>query len=82
MKVEKIEQKPKEEFVPFNLKITIETKEDAQALYAIFNHGHNRQLFDIAVSENIKNIIGFDHFVGNDDDIISRGVCYKRYYIR
>ena len=49
MKVKR--EEVKESFVPFNLVISIESEEEARAMYAIFNHANNTRLLN-------TNIIG------------------------
>ena len=79
MKVEK-QPTPEKSFEPFVLKIEIESKEEAQALYAIFNHSRNAKLFPDQ-AQNIRYIIGKDYSIDRSSDIISNNVLYSEFYM-
>jgi hypothetical protein len=67
-------------FNPIRLTILIETKEEAQALYAIFNHYHNRKLFPPDIINSILKKIGDEFYVGSNNCIISNNITYKNFY--
>ena len=69
-------------FNPFSINITIETEEEAKALFAIFNHESNQSLFyDASCCEDLKDEIGFAFYVDEDDDsIIANGVTAEDFY--
>lgn len=83
MKVERKEIIESPSFKPFNIEITIESKEEAQALYAIFNYSPNADLFRYRYSlcDDIKCAIGSDYYVGGYREVISNGITYKDFYI-
>lgn len=71
-------------FVPFELKLVVETAEEARALYAIFNHGRNTRLFplnniDSHIPSKILNEIGDEHYhtIGGT---IANGVTHDEFY--
>jgi hypothetical protein len=65
-------------FEPFDIKITVETREEAQALYAIFNNCQNSDLLGSGVE--ITNAIGKEYYVNDSDKVIARGITYRKYY--
>ena len=77
MKVKKVETK--EKFTLFDLVFTITSKEEARAMYAIFNHGHNTRLLKDS-GEMVKDIIGRKYYVEYDNEEIANGVTYKEFY--
>lgn len=78
MKVQRIEIEQEEQFVPFAIQINVESKEEAQALYAIFNHSRNSDLLNNAAA--IKDAIGEKYWVNKDDSIIAKGISYDEFY--
>lgn len=74
----KVTNKSMQEFQPFTLEFLIETEEEARAMFAIFNHVDNLELF--------KNKIYSDTFLPTkygsvgDDGVISNGVTYNKFY--
>lgn len=69
----------KESFQPFELVLTVETEEDAKALYAIFNYAPNTELFEDCIS-NIRNTIGHEYGNLSGDDVIANGITYNNFY--
>jgi hypothetical protein len=67
---------PPPEFQPFNLNITVETKEEAQALFAIFNYTPNTDLLGNSHYSAVKDAIGPFSTSG----VIARGVTYEQFY--
>ena len=78
MKVEREDIKIKEQFIPFNLVISIESEEEARAMYAIFNHTRNIRLLPIHKTE-IRNIIGME-YSANNHELISGNVSWGEFY--
>lgn len=78
MKVKRISNEPL--FTPFSFTITVETRHDAQALYAIFNLWDNKRLIGAVASDAVKSVISSDYYVSGDDKVIANGVTYKEYY--
>lgn len=78
MKVQRIEIEQEEQFVPFAIQINVESNEEAQALYAIFNHSRNSDLLNNAAA--IKDAIGEKYWVNKDGDIIAKGISYDEFY--
>jgi len=74
MKVFKNEEK---EFTPFTLNITIETEEEARALFAIFNLRKNGRLLR-GQDGLILEAIGKEYHVRRD--VIANGITYEEFY--
>jgi len=72
-----LKEKTTKSFNPFNLIITVESKEEARALYAIFNSCRNSCLLHNA--DEIKQTIGDKYYVG-EEEVIANGVTYENYY--
>jgi len=75
MKVEK-----NKSFTPFDITITVESKEEAQALYAIFNYTPNCNLLSDDISIQIRHTIGNEYSVTRSHDIIANGIDYEDFY--
>lgn len=76
-----------EKFNSFQLIFTIHTKEEAQALYAIFNHSRNVCLLEYrsdsmaSISKIIRGSIGEDYYTpGGDKAVISHGITKEEFY--
>jgi len=69
-------------FVPFNLVISIESEEEARAMYAIFSHTGNTRLLKLIDSGRIREEIGDIYSCSKNDklSIISNGISYKQFY--
>lgn len=80
MKVEK-QPTPEKNFEPFILKISVENKEEAQALYSIFNYSRNSRLLPVQ-SKMITDAIGLNFYVNNAYQEISNGISYEDFYIK
>jgi hypothetical protein len=81
----KVEQKAnKEEFAPIQILLTLESAEEARAIYAIFNHGPNSTLLGRNNAGDIKDVVGLGSYVGggsgNEDPVIANGVTYEKFY--
>lgn len=77
MKVEKQKLETPKQFEPFNLILSVETEEEARALYAIFNYCKNSDLIKYSVAEKIRNVIGNYHIGGG---IIANNISYETFY--
>jgi len=75
MKVCKQDVSIPESFRPFNLTISVESREEAQALYAIFNYCPNIDLLPSALS--ISSLLK-DYEIS--DGIIANKVTYDNFY--
>lgn len=80
MKVNKQFPNQEEQFVPFDLVLSIESKEEAQALYAIFNNRNNSELFGDYNSDMITGILGYKYYVAGPNKAIANGITHKQYY--
>lgn len=74
-----------DEFVPFRLNILIESREEAQAMYAIFNLVHNAKLLDGKTAECIRRLIGQEYSLDDsasrsNDVAIANGFPRSQYY--
>jgi len=79
MKVKQISTEHK--MKPIELHLTIETREEAQALYAIFNYVPNGDLLGDKASDEIKDLIGGKYEVLSND-VIANGITYNEFYNR
>ena len=78
MKVEKQKLETPKQFEPFNLVISVETEEEARALYAIFNYGPNREVLRSGFASEMIDAIG--EYSVKYDETIAQGVAYKHFY--
>ena len=69
----------KPSFEPIVLTITLETAEEARAMYAIFNNGRNTALLSKG-GYPVKEALGVDYYVGGNKDVIAQGVTYGKFY--
>ena len=67
------------EFAPFDVTLTVESEEEAQALYAIFNYSPNLELFLDDAAGNVRHVIG-DKFSDIPNGEIANGVDYDHFY--
>lgn len=81
MKVVKQFAPTKKEFKPFDLILSVQTQEEAQALYAMFNCAPADKVLPMATSERIREAIGEEFHVSGRKSIIGNGVTYEEYYI-
>lgn len=64
-------------FNRFELRITVESEEEARALYAIFNHTNNVELLPEGSAERIRRAIGKDYYsIG----LIANGITHEQFY--
>lgn len=80
MKVNRIELEQEPMFEPFAIKVNVESKEEAQALYAIFNYAKNSSLIGNIAADKIQDAISREYYVGNSESIIANGISYQQYY--
>ena len=67
-----------DEFSPFKISITVETEEEAKALYAIFNHQKNITILPAGAAAAIRIAIKADFYVA--DGVIANGITYDQFY--
>ena len=67
-------------FRPFDITLTVESEEEARALYAIFNYSPNVDLLPRESGGNIKKAIGEKYSTLGTSQLIARGVCYGHFY--
>ena len=67
------------EFTPFNVILTVESEEEARALYAIFNYSSNLDLFPGNAAGDVRHTIGrkFSDTVNGE---IANGVTHGQFY--
>lgn len=64
-------------FTPFSLIITVESAEEARALWAIFNHTRNTRLLPSKTAPQLRQAIGPEHEAYGE---IANGVAYGEFY--
>lgn len=67
-------------FKPFDITLTVQTKEEAQALYAMFNCESANKVLHKNYVMSVKYTIGEEFYISNPDAIIGNGVTYSEYY--
>jgi hypothetical protein len=79
--IRKILEKIDKEIEPFKVVIDVITKEQAQALYAIFNHTRNSDLLQ-PISENVRMQLSEkgDFYVHFGNNVIANGITYDQFY--
>jgi len=65
-------------FVPIILHLTIESEEEARAVYAIFNYSGNTDLFKHGQDEEVREEL--KDFSTRGNDMISNGITYRKFY--
>ena len=67
-------------FHEFDVIFTVESEEEARALYAIFNYCPNTDLLGGDIGERTRKVIG-EHFseLGSDSQI-ANGITYSEFY--
>lgn len=75
MEVRKATRVPR--FDKFELQITVESAEEARALYAIFNHTNNVDLLPEDSAKRIRRAIGDDYY---SIDMIANGITHGQFY--
>ena len=79
MKVTRIDTK--RTFPTFDITLTIESQEEARALYALFNKGIHQKMLGKPICENILAEIGNQFYVGTTTEVIANGVTYQNFYL-
>ena len=69
-------------FPAFDVTFTVESEEEARALYAIFNYTSNVDLLPEDASAEIRKAIGEKYSDLGFDQLIARGVDYSNFYRR
>ena len=70
------------EFAPFDVTFTVESEEEARALYAIFNYVPNINVLPDGAGEIVRKVIGERYEKLGPDQLIARGVTYGKFYSR
>lgn len=78
MKVNRFGDKPG--FHPFDITLTVETEDEARALYAIFNYSPNVDILPEKISDEIRDQIGREFGELGSSQVIARGVTYSKFY--
>jgi len=77
----KVKKESVEEFTPFNLVLTIETKAEASALYNIFNYTFNTDLLPSTWYNEIQEAIGSENqYTDRENRIIAGTTAYSDFY--
>ena len=74
-----VKQAVKPPFEPIVLTITLETAEEARAMYAIFNNARNTALLSKG-GYPVREALGETHYVGGSKDVIAQGVTHGEFY--
>ena len=67
-------------FHTFDVTFTIESEEEARALYAIFNYVPNIALLPNGTGEIVRKVMGEKFRELGPDQLIARGVTYSKFY--
>ena len=67
-------------FPAFDVTFTVESEEEARALYAIFNYSPNVDILPEEVGEEIRKAIGGKYGCLDPSRHIARGVNYSDFY--
>ena len=65
---------------PFDVTLTIESEEEARALYAIFNYCPNVDMLPNGTGEIVRKVIGESYIELGPDQLIARGVTRSKFY--
>lgn len=71
------------EFVPRTLHLTIESEKEARAIYAIFNHTRNTDLFTNGQDGKVRRELadfGQHNMTGDMEEVIANGITYREFY--
>ena len=63
-----------------SITFTFESDDEKRAMYAMFNFSHFIRLVRSWPIETIKRVIGGEHYVCYNHNVISNGVTYKDFY--
>ena len=78
MKVSRKKVEPS--FTPLTLNITVESQEEARALYAIFNATHSRRVLGDEAADRFCSAIGNEYTTHDSKDVIARDITEKEFY--
>ena len=65
---------------PFDVVLTVESEEEARALYAIFNYVPNIDMLPDGTGEIVRKAIGERYGELGPDQLIARSVTYGKFY--
>ena len=68
------------EFAPFDVILTVESEEEARALYAIFNYSPNVNLLPGGDGAVVREAIGEKYGDLGPSTLIAKGVYYREFY--
>jgi len=69
-------------FQPFSITITIESREEAQGLFAMFNCNRSRKVLGDAAAMSVREAIGREYYMYESGNVvIGNGVTYAEYYL-
>lgn len=66
-------------FKPFAIQLKVESVQEAQALYALFNFGKNTSLLNNC--EAVKAVITDKYYISDPEEVIANGITYEEYYL-
>ncbi len=67
-------------FTPFDVSLTVESEEEARALYAIFNYSPNVALLTFEACKLVRELIGKEYAHLGAGDVIANGITYANFY--
>ena len=67
-------------FHAFDVTLTIESEEEARALYAIFNYGPNTDLLPCEIGKIVREVIGGEYGNLAAGSVIAKGITYVTFY--
>ena len=65
---------------PFDVVLTVESEEEAKALYAIFNYCPNEDILPEGGAKQVRDAIGGRYGDPGGGQLIARGVHYGEFY--
>ncbi len=68
------------EWKPFDVVLTVESEEEAKALYAIFNYCPNEDILPEGRAKQVRDAIGGRYGDLGGGQLIARGVHYEEFY--
>lgn len=69
------------DFTPIKISFTMESMEEARAMYAVFNNISNTCLFDVdSPIHDTTSILGDKFSVSGEKAVISNGITYEQFY--
>lgn len=69
-----------EVYAPIHLTLTLETEEEARAMYAVFNAGSLRSLYTLDTIMNVLDLIGHHHGTNDPREFITKDIDHEEWY--